>query len=497
MPESPFCDTCQRNQLLVNRALANYIPDEDDPEYEKYAAAADEYRTELEERYPQVCENCFGRVQQQILEAGYAAKADHFRRVLEQSRQHRAESYTARQFWTLAIIRLAKWSYLWSVLVGLFWHASGVTLVPSNTPNLSSPSWKNCLNDALVAWRMDQACVLSPNMLRLVKTALIADLLTIWWNPKLEQKMNRAGGRMRGLRSLWTLRALILTVRYVSIHVLNGVGSGLQDLRFYHSTHGALLAILLLGTIFCWRCVHITYHTKSFAQRLDAHLPSAPNSVEKPTRSKARTTLPNNTSFDTMAQSFTSSFQASDFGGSSTGYPPSPSPSSSSTSTHDSDSTTPRLFGNESRARVNADSMDWTPTQKRFTNQQATVLPLQWPRSTSPTPEPPAPKEPHSIFGKPDPNPFHHRIPAAPKGPAASRVDPWKPGIWAPPLKETTRNFFKENKHAKGAGLQGVGVPKTIQREAELFEPPKFKYDNYGSMKETGLEGSFNDLFSK
>ena len=46
-------------------------------------------------------------------------------------------------------------------------------------------------------------------------------------------------------------------------------------------------------------------------------------------------------------------------------------------------------------------------------------------------------------------------------------------------------------------GLDGFGVPKNVNRDAELFASPKFKYDNYGTMKDTGLEETFNGLFSK
>lgn len=57
-PEPMFCAACQRNQLLLNKTLAEYLPDEDDPDYARYAASLDTYRDELEERYPQVCHLC-------------------------------------------------------------------------------------------------------------------------------------------------------------------------------------------------------------------------------------------------------------------------------------------------------------------------------------------------------------------------------------------------------------------------------------------------------
>jgi hypothetical protein len=51
-------------------------------------------------------------------------------------------------------------------------------------------------------------------------------------------------------------------------------------------------------------------------------------------------------------------------------------------------------------------------------------------------------------------------------------------------------------------GLEGLGVPRNVKRNAELFASPQFKYDwqgygGRGERTETGLEETFNGLFSK
>lgn len=494
--ESPFCDTCQRNQLLLNKTLAEYIPDEDDPEYDKYAASVDDYRAELEERYPQVCENCIERVQAQIRAAGYAAKADHLRRILEQSTKARGDAYTPRQFWTLCIISLAEWTYIVSVLVGLIWHAFGTIVAPdAGMFEDGDFSWRICLQKAVMVREVDQSCLRSPYILQLVKYALIADLLTIWWNPKLKQKTNRAGGRMRGLHLVWCVRIAVLAVRYLSFRSFGAIEMEQRDHpQRFHYTHGIIFAILLLSTIVGWNSVRIVYpSTASLKKPLDSHLPSAPNSAEKARRSGPTSVLPNSSSFDTMAQSFTSSFLAEP----STNYPPSPTLSAVSSATHDSETSTPYM--RRPSTRGGDDAMDWTPTQKRFASNTPSILPPQW-LPSSPLPQPTPTRQQHSIFSKPDPNPFRHKIPAAPKAPAQAKANPWNPGVWAPPLKATTTNFFKDNRKGEehgDRGLQGIGVPKNIQKDAEMFQAPKLKYDYYGKLKETGLESSFNDLFSK
>jgi len=465
--------------MLVNKTLAEYLPDEEDPEYEKYAASVDEYRAQLEERYPPVCDNCIHGVQKRIRDAGYATKADNLRRRLAQSQKYSSGSYTMRQALTLAIIWFGKWIYVLSVTIALLWHAFGTIAKPGKNILIDEDTWQKCLPQAVYTREVDESCVASPDILRIITYALCADLLTIWWNPKLYQKTNRAGGRMRGLITLWIIRVIALLMRAWFYLVLQQIDSDETRLRWYHYTHGAAFSILLLLTYVGWKTVSIEYlSTKSLMQPLDSFLPTAPVSAEKSSRAaKREATLPNNTAFDTMAASFTSSFpNSNDIYPT---IPPSPTLTTVSTATattNDVDGTSP-YFRRLSTARVAADdSMDWIPSQPRFERPN---------------------HAPHSIFAKPDPNPFRHKIPAAPKAPAASRVDPWRASFWNPPMKETTRNFFKEVQQEEDHGLQGVGVPKNVQREAELFASPKLKYDYYGEMKETGLEGSFNDLFSK
>lgn len=474
--EELFCHTCQHNQFILNQMLAEYIPDEDDPEYEKRVQASDAYRDELEERYPQVCQSCEGRVQDQVKAAGYAAKADHLRRLMEKSNQKRTTFHTPRQTWTLAIIELAKWTYVFSILVGVWWHTLGIMMVRGERVRADDGfDWNVCLRQVVFVRQVDESCVLSPSVTKLVRFGLAADLLTIWWNPKLKIKTTSLTGRMRGLKSLWAIRAAVLAVRFLFLDFW-------QPAATDNSLHVFMLVLLSLSAILAWKTVRIVYHTPSFFR------PAHP-SAEKPHRAPA----PQPSTFD-MAHSFTTSFQPND----PDALPPSPTESVTSVTTYATDFTTP---GRKTPARQRSfgDDMDWTPTTRRFADDAPPILPPQFGHkaTVSPSPKPTPPREPHSLFSKPDPNPFRHKVPPPPN---ATKPTPWKLGVWTPPLKENAPNFFKEgHKSAQqnGKGLEGVGVPRNVQRDAELFASPKLKYDNYGTMRDTGLETSFNDLFSK
>ncbi|KAF1960365.1 hypothetical protein CC80DRAFT_466166 [Byssothecium circinans] len=499
LTNSPFCETCQHNQFLLNKTIAEYIPDEDDPQYAQYVKSADEYRAELEERYPQVCEDCIDRVQERIRAAGYAAKADHLRRRLEQSKKYKVPENSLRQVVTLAVICIAKWFYLVNVFFGLLWHTLGMMASPDRDRDFDLGV---CFKQALFLRGVGESCFNSPDILQLVKYALLADLFTIWWNPKLKQKTNRPGGRMRGLKTVWFLRLVLLSGRSLAYFFLTDVDRESQ--KSLHYTHGAIFALLIWGTIRCYNTVRIHYHsTRTLMQPLDAHLPSVSQPSENSNPTTCPTTRPINSSFDTMAQSFTSSFT----GGPSSANPPSPTLTIASVATEDSEWATPYNPRKTSRTATDI-AMDWTPTPKRFSNNAPTVLPHTFTPKREPSP-PPAPNftphsppsQGHSIFAQPDPNPFRHKVPAPPRGsllPKTARVDPWN----APGTTHVPHNFFNEAKKFGEASQRDVdwSVPRNVKRQDELFASPKLKYHTnaYGKQgRDTGLEAGFNDLFSK
>ncbi|KAH7359974.1 Ima1 N-terminal domain-containing protein [Pyrenochaeta sp. MPI-SDFR-AT-0127] len=493
--EELFCDTCQHNQTLVANILAEYLPEEDDPKYEKFLASYDAYKSELEDRYPQVCQNCLPRVQDQIRNAGYAARADHLRRIMEKSDERRRTVQTSRQAWTLRIISLAKWAYISSTLIGMLWHMFGLLMAPNDGVEVEEAfKWDTCLSQAISVHSIDRSCVLSPYLVNVVQFALVIDLITIWWNPKLKVKTNSLTGRMSGLKSLWSVRITTLSLRSGCLFYWKHAVIDNGTLWAFQSTHLFMLIALGLSCILTWKTVRIVYTSPTSLHRLGSeNLASAPNSAEKATRATHHPSHSQSNIFDNMAQAFTTSFQDT------SALPPSPTLTATSYSTHaTTEATTPFA---ERKSAFGDDDMDWTPTQRRFAAHTPTILPHQWSQ------EPPQPQqntyqERHSLFSKKDPNPFRHKIPAAPRAPAQMKANPWKPGVWDPPLKDATPNFFKEEQKARGGvgevkGLDGLGVPKSVKRNAEMFASPKLKYDYYGTMKDTGLEDTFNGLFSK
>jgi len=527
-----FCDMCQRNQTLYTNLLAEFIPEEDDPEYEKYLAAYDDYKVELEIRYPQVCQACLPRVQDQIRNANHVARADNLARIMEASKEKRTIVQTARQAWTLRVISLAKYMYLLSTVVGMLWHAAALFMAPDDEGMLASQtfSWDVCLSQAVFVRSVDEACVLSSSVVKWLQYAIIADLVTIWWNPKLKLKTNSLTGRMHGLKSLWSIRLAVVVLRYASLYYWKHTDINTDMFQTFQRTHMVMLGVLSLSTLLTWKTVRIVYGAApSFPKATQETIPTSPGSAQKARRNSYHPVHPQADIYDSMAHSFATGIEGYQ---DSSPCPPSPTLTESSYTTHATDATTP--FAKRNAFLDDFDTMDWTPTKGsgrgRFSQQQGgppEILPNQFSKPPSAAaqlsppqfnnkPSQPPPQQQHSIFAQKDPNPFRHRVPAKPPTSLASaqklRANPWKPSVWEPPLAVNKTNFFKEEAKArtngssgKGGGggvgeiqgLDGLGVPKNVKRDAELFASPKLKYDYYGTMKDTGLEDTFNAMFSK
>ena len=66
--DNSFCEECSRNQTIVMQIMASYLPDETDSEYDHLLKNYNNYKKELETRYPLVCCKCAPFVQRKLLQ---------------------------------------------------------------------------------------------------------------------------------------------------------------------------------------------------------------------------------------------------------------------------------------------------------------------------------------------------------------------------------------------------------------------------------------------
>ena len=209
--EALFCATCIKNQHFLTQALASYLPATTDSNYQVYEDSFPEYKKELEDRYPPICERCAPRASDRLKATSYAAKTDHVRRMMDRTRD---ASISRRDVWDwrgpmLALGAISWWS---SSALFVLWHVAGATT--------GAPTYiRHSRSFTSVASRCFQIgsgseCVdfISPY----VSLALVLAILSSWWNPCISEKLRIQRGRMVGLSEFYRLQFATVFVRVLA-----------------------------------------------------------------------------------------------------------------------------------------------------------------------------------------------------------------------------------------------------------------------------------------
>ena len=204
-----FCAECLKNQHLFTSSLAQYFPDDpSDPQYPELEKNYYKFRRGLEKRYPQVCEQCEPRVLERLGQAGYAAKADHLRRMMDKSRESRQ---VPKHKTTLDYANtVARWTWAAGLALEFIWHVASISMTLDEPSVLPEIAW---ISRAILALR--QAVVLLPPSGVLIKLSFWANALTIWWNPLFVQVFRGFSKHVLGLSQWYTFQAIVTLTRFV------------------------------------------------------------------------------------------------------------------------------------------------------------------------------------------------------------------------------------------------------------------------------------------
>lgn len=239
LDESLFCQTCLKNQHVFAETLAAYFPSQDAPNYAEYEKAYPAYRKALEERYPQICEQCAPRVQERIRATGYAAKTDHLRRMMERTRGHvipRGESS-----WKSALAFLGGTAWFMSLMGQIAWDGLVLLISGNEHEGLLDDeiTLSGCTQQAMRGSDLTSGCTALAT--RMARLALLLGLLACWWNPKLQEISRRRGGRMFGVFEYYKHQALLLLVRYLAYVYLDRTPSSDINLQKTMGVHAFLI----------------------------------------------------------------------------------------------------------------------------------------------------------------------------------------------------------------------------------------------------------------
>jgi len=233
-----FCKTCLTNQSFYVRALADYLPDDDDPHYQEFEDALPQFKRELDLRYPRCCAQCAPRVQAQIHHANYAAQSDHLRRLMKRSHGRRRDPQLRLRSLLIAAAGLG---HVTSLATQLSWHALSSQTAPDRT--LSGLTPRQCL----LRWPVPLDC--TNHAASLLPTSLFVGLLCIWWNPHWQHRLIGNEGRLVGLRKYYLFQLAILSIRFSAWTFINHLPS---VLKYSPVVHTVLFGMLAMLSAYAW-----------------------------------------------------------------------------------------------------------------------------------------------------------------------------------------------------------------------------------------------------
>ena len=243
----------------MSQALASYLPPPDAPDYAEYEKAEGEYLKGLEERYPQVCQRCEPKVQERIKAAGYAAKTDHLRRMMDRTRGHGIEYGNAS--WIRPLVTLGGVGWFLSQAGQFLW--SGLCLLNAmegqhglrDKQNFATAS--ACLPQVMRDLGSTSDC--TEPLYSAAGLALLLGILTSWWNPRLKETFERRNVRAVGTAEFYQLQCMLFIIRCATWWYLPGF-----DLST-HQISAAHMFLLVLVAIVSIRLADVEFEANIFA----------------------------------------------------------------------------------------------------------------------------------------------------------------------------------------------------------------------------------------
>ncbi|KAL4930650.1 uncharacterized protein BDV17DRAFT_258253 [Aspergillus undulatus] len=252
-----FCAQCVRNQHLFTNALASYFPPSDDPNYSAYEREYPKFRRNLEERYPQVCDKCEPRVKARIRQAGYEAKSDHLRRMMDRSKAGKAARKARQWNWRSLLVFSGALCYWASVAGQLAWDMTSALPVDRPLPDAdnpsTSPSFASRFNEMLHTLNLPSHCPV--DLVPYAGLSLVAGILSIWWNPKLRLKVEGRGGRFVRLGEYYQVQLIVMVVRCAFWAVLRDPSSSGLDATLPPALHSFMIFFTILSVVISRRIV--------------------------------------------------------------------------------------------------------------------------------------------------------------------------------------------------------------------------------------------------
>lgn len=134
---------------------------------------------------------------------------------MDRSKAGRVARQARNRNWRSVLVFVGAIGYWGSVAGQLGWDMleswkTGGTL-SQDTDEPLSPSLASCVQQTMQEWRLPSQC--SVDLSPYAGLALIAGILSIWWNPKLRLKVEGRGGRFVGLGEYYQVQLIVMVAR--------------------------------------------------------------------------------------------------------------------------------------------------------------------------------------------------------------------------------------------------------------------------------------------
>ncbi|KAL2828711.1 Ima1 N-terminal domain-containing protein [Aspergillus cavernicola] len=443
-----FCAQCVRNQHLFTSALASYFPSSDDPNYSAYEREYPKFRNNMEERYPQVCDKCEPRVKARIRQTGYEAKSDHLRRVMDKSKAGKAARRARRWNWRSLLVLVGALCYWTSILGQLAWDLASALIVevplqnPEDLP--PSPFVTSCFQQTFQTRRIPSYCLV--DLVPYAGLALVAGILSLWWNPKLRLKVEGRGGRFLGLGEYYKVQLIVMVVRCAFWAVFRDPSSSGLDATLLPALHSFMILFTLLSIIITRRVVR--YDTRPLVNWAEATPTATPS---RKTQTSPQPTTGGKQPFFTpheSTQPVTPRFPFEKLA-------------------------TPRTAQQERAIPTpppEVDDMDWTPSIQHNFRPVSTIHQRD---------------QPSVLDG---PTPFYGQLPPAPKPPS------WNLRNQSSQLQKPINQVIERNPFHRSPAQPSATWGRNTSSSDPAFAPPRFfPEDDHTS---TGLENLFDQTFN-
>ncbi|KAL9041229.1 MAG: hypothetical protein Q9214_004178, partial [Letrouitia sp. 1 TL-2023] len=450
---SLFCQRCLLNQHIVNQALAEYMPTPTASNFSELERQASQYRSDLQERYPQVCESCATRVEARIKATGYAAKTDHLRRMMDRTRS--ANPRRSSWGWKHFAVVIGTLGWAGSAAGQLFWNILGALSGTEQELGLVNEDELQSMSHCI--WQIFEIKEVAPQCLAafdfVATLSMATGLLCLWWHPWLWYKLSGKFGRLTGLTDYYKFHVMFLAFRFVAWKALGKHSPFHLEGPTLRAGHALMAVLTLLFAVMLFRTVQVDRTPLvSFQENYEPLVPT----INRPEHENSSPLLDLRRRSTAKQSSTTQQVTRAPTPGKQAYRPLTPPPEEDDT-----------------------DGMDWTPTQSSFrpaSNYRS--LPSQ-PKST-------------------EPSPFYGHLPPAPMSLAQRlRNPPTKP-----PFRKATeaqkKSFFQRALPEPAADDDDNQSPAK-EALSEIPSPAQFAPPSFfpkSDRADTGLESLFGGSLS-